>query len=137
MEEEKGFEIRARLNVTDFLCDPSVITNLLGIPPDRTCLSGDPVVKGAANVHKRNGWSVFSPCSGSGISVDEQISALRETLFPKIKSFANLPNDSEVELLLLIYAYKFFPDIYVNVENISFLSEINASIDVDVYDLIE
>ncbi len=137
MEEEKDFEIRARLNVTKFLCDPSVITNLLGIPPDRTWLSGDPVVKGAANIHKQNGWSVFSPRSGPGISVDEQISALREILFPKIKGFTNLPNNSEVELLLVIYANKFFPDIYVSVENISFLSEIDASIDVDVYDLIE
>ncbi len=137
MEEEKDFEIRARLNVTNFLCDPSVITNLLGIPPDRTWLSGDPVVKGAANIHKQNGWSVFSPRSGPGISVDEQINALREILFPKIKGFTNLPNNSEVELLLVIYANKFFPDIYVSVENISFLSEIDASIDVDVYDLIE
>ena len=136
-EENKEFEIKVRINITDFACDPSVITELFEILPDRSWIAGEPVVQQATNIHKQNGWSIYSPLSSTGNSIDDHLNKLKEILLPKVERFAKLPQGAEVELLCVIYAYKRFPDIYVCAENISFLYEINASIDIDVYDLIE
>ena len=137
MEEKKDFEIKIRLNITDFVCDPDVITKLLDLTPHRSWLIGEAVIPQASNVHKQNGWSIDSPLSGVANTVDDQIDALKEVLLGKVEKFRELPEDVYVEILCVVYAYTHFPDIFFSNENISFLNEINACIDIDLYDLIE
>ncbi len=137
VEGKKDFEIKIRLNITDFVCDPDVITKILELTPDRTWLVGEAVIPEASNVHKQNGWSIDSPLSSVANKVDNQIDALKELLLGKVEKFGELPEGVYVEISCVVYAHTYFPDIFFSNENISFLNRINACIDIDIFDLIE
>ena len=131
------YTIKSRIVISGFECCPSLITSIVGINPSKVWKRGDKVHQKATNAHKENGWIISSPCDASNSSIDEQVISLSEIALPVIDNFMDLPEGTEIELSCIVRAYKYMPSISFSLKTISFLSMLKATVDIDVYDLIE
>jgi hypothetical protein len=136
--EEKEFEIKANLVITDFECFPDEITRILGIQPTETWRKGDSILSIAKNIRKQNGWILKSIIDPKNNTVNVQVESLLSIISPNIEKFANLPSDAEVELACIVYINRTgesigFPEIGFSSNTISVLAKINAVIDIDLY----
>ena len=135
--EDTNFSIKARIVIYGFECAYQEITDIMGVNPTKAWMRGDKVHPKSNNLHKQNGWSISSQLEEKNSSVDDQIDNLKNLVLPYIKEFKSLPKGSEVQLSCIVYAYKYWPPLSFSSNSVAFLSEIGASIDLDIYDQIE
>lgn len=131
----KSSEIKLRLIVSDFSCEPEEITKTLGLTPDQTWKKGDPVHEKAVNQHKENGWLVVSPFGTMNQQLGDKLALMVEFLSPRLKLFTRLPPEAQIGISCVVYGYNGIPEISFSEEVVKFVGSLGAYIDVDVYDL--
>ena len=135
--KKKSYTIKVNMVITGFECSPEHITNLIGVNPTKVWKRGEIVHPKAKNIHKESGWLLSSQCDAVNSSIDEQISTLSNVITPILGNFHKLPEGLEIELSCIINAYEYMPPICFSTDSVAFASKLGASIDVDIYDLIE
>lgn len=128
-------EIRLRLLVSDFLCEPELISRTLCMEPDETWKSGDKVHERASNLHNENGWLLSAPFGSDTQPLNEKLRLMVALLSPNLDRFAELPDESQIGISCIVYGYDGIPEISFSEEVVKLVSSLNAYIDVDVYDL--
>ena len=128
-------EIKVRVIISDFLCDPEKITQIIEINSDKIWRKGECVHSKAKNIHKQNGWMIMSACDYKNTSVDEQVGCLLHMLAPHMPNFKNLPSNSKIEQSCIVYTHGERPVLNFSSAHVKTLGEIGASIDIDLYDL--
>ena len=100
-------------------------------------LKHDFVHQEAKNRHNENGW-VFSKESNDQ---DATLSTLAVCLFNEIdgviQKFELLPLECELELSCVIYVYTEIPELYLSLDIVKILANIDCNIDFDIYYLCE
>jgi hypothetical protein len=135
--KKKSYTIKVNMVITGFECSPEHITNLIGVNPTKVWKRGEIVHPKAKNIHKESGWLLSSQRDAVNSSIDEQISTLSNVITPILGNFHKLPEGLEIELSCIINAYEYMPPICFSTDSVAFASKLGASIDVDIYDLIE
>ena len=133
----ENYSLELRLRITGFECSPKEIVKIIGVEPTKLSVKGQPFSDRTKAVSKQNAWRLDSPASGTNSSVAEQIRALEQVLNPFVDRFNNLPKESKVKLSMVVYAYRYFPPIYFSLEDLEFIIKIGASLEFDIYDLVE
>ena len=110
--------------------EPDEVTSIIGIQPSEFWHKGDPqrLIKG---VHLEHMWGLNSPLYRNG-TLEEQIDALIDIVKPHINQFKLLPPVHEV-FMYCGFNTEERPSIGLTSEQIKFLAQIDASIDIDVY----
>lgn len=127
-------EIKVRLNLYGFDCDPAVLTRELAIEPSLVWRVGDPI-KYKRSRETENGWRLNSP-TGSSAGVEEQILALLEILEPKAMTIKEFDSRMKAEFGCIIYAREYVPEMYFSHETLSRVVALGAEIDIDLYCLV-
>ena len=110
---------------------PNNLTDILGVIPSKTWMKGDLKIKNCLIKHKSNGWELSLKKSNI-IDIDTLLKKLISDL-NKIKNKINKINKIKKEFKVVIYYTKSVPSIFYDLEIISFLNDINATIDHDIY----
>ena len=131
-----GLEVKVRLVILGFECSSDEISSTLGVAPTQVWRDGETVTPQATNVHHENGWMLRSPVDPQRASAEEAVNALLAQ-FPSLKAFAALPAAADIQLTCTIYGHDERPGLWLSKDVIARLAQIGASLDVDVYDLIE
>ncbi|EIJ41059.1 hypothetical protein BegalDRAFT_0135 [Beggiatoa alba B18LD] len=136
MDDDKN-EIVIGLTITDFNELPSEITKILGVQPSKTWCKGDLISKSGIIRHKQNGWKLCSSLSKSQSFKEHEKDLLDKILLFKDK-FKNLPSECNVEFSCYVDIYnEDIPELSLEKDTVKVLSEINASVDIDIYFLYE
>jgi hypothetical protein len=135
-KEEKEYinEVNVYLAVTDFTCKHSRITEILGVDPTSVWVKGE-LINGSLGGISRFGYNswLYEIKRNDVIYVQKLIDKVIKTFENKIDNFKKLPKNSEVHLEIVLYLDKGMPSIVFSKKNIKFLSDINASVDFDMY----
>lgn len=132
---EQPFVIKLRFNIYGFNCHPDEITNLIGIQPDHTWRLGDPVVPGVIKLHEENGWRVQSALSKEVKELDSHWADIKNRLLIIKDAKKLLPENTHLELSVIVKSYQYFPEVHFEIDQISLLADLDAEIDIDIYDL--
>ncbi len=130
-KKDQTTEIKVRLNVTDFSCRPNEIGRILGLRSSKTWRAGEKI-ESTIRLHKQNGWRLDSGLTKG--SIEQKVKFLISKIQPKLKAFKRLPPHAAIELSCIIYTRSDHrPAISFPREALKTLSEIGASIDIDLY----
>lgn len=124
-------EIRVRFIVMGFDQDPGAITDLLQIEPTETWKLGEPMLPSPIRVHKENGWELAAQADTT-TGVGEQVCYLLDKLELARDSLISLVGTYR-EFSCVIFAYDGVPEIHFSNDILRRVSELGASIDVDLY----
>jgi len=124
-------EIIAELNVTGSEFDPDALTRRTQLRPTKKWLAGDSVGRSSRR-YEHNGWSIATPKRSE---VEDAVEELLSTLEEHWGELLEATSEQEVELSIVVYARSFVPGIHIRAAQLRRLAELNASIDVDLYDL--
>lgn len=128
-------EIKVRLIIYGFTDDPEEVTVQLGLSPTLTWCQGD-IISPTTRKHEENGWRLDSPAS-SNVPLDDQIGRLLALLAPAQRKISEMSEKCTVEFSCIVYAWKYVPSLNFSKEFLDSISRLGASIDIDLYCLIE
>lgn len=130
-------EISVAFTLTDFDCDPEEITARVGITPTKTWIMGDFINKKKTIKYEYNGWKVHSKLDKEADLESHIISVLAQ-LKPGWQSLVKISQSYYTEISCAIYLYSDnqLPAIHFNQEILQQIAELNAEIDIDLYNLI-
>src|SRR4051794_650595 len=100
----KKNKIRVDLRILEFPMHPDEITEMLGVPPRRIWLKGQPVNPRSGVINKRNGWELSSGLDKFA-EFGEHVQALVDIIMPNIERFAEICNLYHAELSCAVYVY--------------------------------
>lgn len=129
-------EISVAFTLTDFDCDPKEITERVGITPTKTWIIGDFINKKKTMQYEYNGWKVHSKLEKNA-DLETHIISVLEQLKPAWKSLVKISQSYYTEISCAIYIYSDTerPGIHLSKQIIQKIAELNAEIDVDIYNL--
>jgi hypothetical protein len=123
--------LRVGLYVTDFECDPDRISVALGIEPTATWLKGQPI-GGSARLWSENGWSMET--RGEGYEVDSFVRFLLEKLPSDFhQRLDKVATRWEVQCSIVVSLKDETPSLNLSAYVVRRLSELEASVDIDLY----
>ena len=127
-------EVNVQLFVTGFKCSPNEITRILGIPPTKAWVKGDPIIRSASAVRRWNGWKIEAPPPKT-TSPEAQTKALLARIMPRAERFKHLPPGADVHLSCAIYAYDDSQRVFeFSAKAVRELARIGAPISIAYYD---
>lgn len=129
-------EAFARFVITSETIKPNQITEILKKKPDKSWEINTPKYPNTTITHKYNLWEIFIKAHNI-YHTDVLLEELFTVLLPMKNDIALLDNeDVEKEISIVIYKKKAnFPSISYNPKIISFLNDLNVTLDIDLYDL--
>jgi len=133
-----NYKIFVAFQLIDFECDPEEITARVGITPTETWRIGDFVTKKRAMRHESNGWQLDSQLEKTA-ELNAHIESILEQLKPSWQLFREISIECYVEISCAIYLYSdnLLPAIHFNKEIVQQFAELNADIDIDLYNFVE
>lgn len=129
------YEIEARITIWDFECPPDEISTLLGQSPDHLQCRGE--IRRSGLKAKHSVWTIHSPEPSDNSSVGAQWTALANKLGAHKGNLTRLPPDAEQEMLIVVYAFQYMPDVDIPVEVMRDLTDLGLKVRVAIYDLVE
>lgn len=132
---ESNDEIFVCLSIFSYDINPDEISSVIGMIPDKSRYKGN-VIRGDV-VYKENMWEIYSTTKDT-VRLDTHVQSIITRIQPFRGNFKNL-DKCNIWLSCAIYVKDgpSSPSIHFDAETISFLSEINAEIDIDIYCLLE
>jgi hypothetical protein len=128
-------EIAVSLTLTGAALDPQQLTAWTGLLPSRTWMAGELIREGALLRYEHSGWSIRSGLPHSR-SLEDHVDALLRRLKPGWDTLLGLCQRYDAEVACAVYSYGGArPAIHLRKDQCRRLSELNASLDVDVYAL--
>ncbi len=131
-----NYKIFVAFMLMGFESAPEEITEKVGITPSETWKTGDFVTKKSVMRHQSNGWQLNSQLEKTA-ELEDHIQSVLEQLKPSWQSFIEISIDCYVEISCAIYLYSDnqLPAIHFNKEIVQQIAELNADIDIDLYNL--
>jgi hypothetical protein len=129
------YDLELHLVIQDFRCTPEEITALLGLSPDRFKKEGD-FLRGQVRA-KRSYWWLESPLPFENSTVEEQWRALSDRLGCCKLNLAKLPSDADTELLFVVYARKYMPDVEIPVKVMRECAGLGLKVRIAIYDFVQ
>lgn len=123
-------ELQVALIISSFSCTPEQLTDLLGVSPSDTWLTGDPIGVGSGK-RKFSGWRLKAPVS-HGAPLGEHVAWLIQSL-PNNLNFTSVTSHWEVELAVVAHLYRTTPEMHLSSAQVAQVGRWNASVDVDLY----
>jgi hypothetical protein len=123
-------EIIAELNVTGRVFDSDALTRRTQLLPTKKWLVGEPIGRSARR-YEHNGWSIATPKRSE---VGEAVEDLLSTLTAHWNELLEAIHGQKVELSIVVYARSFIPAIHMEAAQLARRAELNASIDIDLFD---
>ncbi|HXT02105.1 MAG TPA: DUF4279 domain-containing protein [Elusimicrobiota bacterium] len=135
-------ETRVRFNIVDFDFDPASITETLGVQPTKTWKIGEPRYAPEISAQragsplaywKNNGW-VLKSSLAEDRTVDDHVEALIKILAPCWGQLKELAPKCYFELAVTMRMFNVDrPPLWFDASLIKKLAELNAHVDVDLY----
>ena len=127
---QNGNEIIAALNVSGDSLAPETVTEVTGLQPTKKWVAGEAIGRSTRR-YQQNGWSIATKRE---CTVDDAVNALLAILTPGWSRIVEATRDQYVELSIVVHANSFIPEIHINADQLRLLAEVNAHIDIDLYD---
>jgi hypothetical protein len=134
-------ELIVELRVMGFDCHPSEITKLLKLQPTSTWIKGELVSKSGRGIKKNeeNGWALRADWKSTEQPIDfsDLFDDLSKRVFPVKERFAELSKESSIQVACCAYIREYAPAFTLDEPTIRLLADINASVDFDIYCLVD
>jgi hypothetical protein len=114
--------------------DISGLADAIGLQPAQRWRAGD-LIDGSVRRYERNGWRLSSP--GTAPDVESGVDQLFNVLSVRWSEICKIDGDLRRELSIVVYANEYVPSIALRVDQVQRVSELGASIDVDLYCLMQ
>jgi len=113
--------------------EPSVVTQILGLQPSMTWKSGDVKNQRTGATYDSGCWKLQT--SSNDGPLEDHIKNLMELCSGCIDSIRSLGNDKNVsvEVSAVIHLKEYAPDLCLSNGIIAWMSDIGASLDIDMY----
>lgn len=129
-------EYHAWFLVRDFESHPKEITDQLGIEPTDIKVKGEYKLIGKKNpqkiINRENLWILDSELSKKS-SLEDHLKQLLNKVKPYRQNFIELAQKYKLELNCAVYYYEANPGIFLESDIIKEVSELNASLNLDIY----
>lgn len=128
MEVGANFDVRGLL--------PDLVTQTLGMNPDRTWRKGDLVEPQTQflRTEKYDCWRLTEKTSDAYLGVGWLLEKLIDRMAASLDSFAKLPCDSEIvfDVWMYLYPQESNPSCIINTKVVQFLGTTNARLEMDI-----
>jgi hypothetical protein len=130
-------QIQVSFKLYGFQCDPSEITDLLGMQPDRVLRAGEaletPGTQGRV-ISKFNQWVLHAPISNSPM-LEDHIEPLVTRLEPIAVELGQLPSDADREISIAVYITdtESIPGMHLERALIERIASLGLAIDLSIY----
>lgn len=125
------FEFQSRIDIFSSIYPLDEILDILSIPPDEKKIKDQPIPYLKGKYYKENVWSIKSTIS-STFDLNEHITFLRSKLIHHIEILKLIRKKFDIQCTCVIKGSS-EPPLSIDSENLLFLGEIGASLDIDQY----
>jgi hypothetical protein len=137
MKEEKKYELRLYIILLSQEVEPSHISKMVALEPDRTAEKGLPVREGAApHVQPQdNLWQLHSKADPVNSRIEDQFQGLKDAIGDSYGKISTLPPKIKCICKCVVYSDKPLPDLSFSPEQLAFISDMNATLEIAVFNL--
>jgi Domain of unknown function (DUF4279) len=137
MEEERKHELRLYIILLSQEIEPSNISKMLSLEPDRTAEKGLPVRERAAPpaAPQHNLWQLHSKADPINSRIEDQFQGLKDAIGDSYGKVATLPAEIKCICKCVVYSDKPLPDLSFSPEHLAFMSNMNATLEIAVFSL--
>jgi ribosomal protein L31 len=122
--------IKAYLCVVGYPCEHSKVEDALGLKADEKISIGDPL--GKSKIKAKDKSCSFYTGQLESLDLDDHVTEIRKK-FKDVNSFKQLPPETEVVVICVVYLASRDVSLSFSKENISFISSIRGKIEIDYY----
>ena len=130
---DQEYDTYAYFWVSDFDCEPEVISDILGLKPYRTFKKGDLISDKTKNRWKHSSWEYLSSLPRNEPCQDAHIANLVEVMLKKKDAIDKLKEKYEIGINCVGYYYDTNPGFHMSADLINSCSTLGISIDFDLY----
>lgn len=123
--------MRVLFLIKEFMCDPSQLTNLLGIEPTRSWVAGE-VNPHTKAVYRTNGWMLESPLLEPQ-KLDPHVDWLLARLPSDLEGLRQTVGRFSAKLYAAVYTSGDRPTLFLDSNILGQLNRLSASLDLDLY----
>ena len=137
MKEEREYELRLYMILLSQEVEPSNISKMVSLEPDRTAEKGLPVRERAAPPAppQHNLWQLHSKADPVNSTVEDQFQGLKDAIGDSYDKIATLPPEIKCICKCVVYSDKPLPDLSFSPEQLAFMSNMNATLEIAVFNL--
>ena len=132
---EEIYETYAYFWVADFNCEPTEITDTIGLEPTRVVLKGEPLKNG--KTRRRSFWEFHSSLPRSEAFQDAHLTNLMAELLPRVGSITEVGSRYAIGIDCVGYYTNVNPSFHMSAELIQQCAKLGVSIDFDLYNCSE
>jgi Domain of unknown function (DUF4279) len=135
MKEEQEHELRLYLILLSQEVEPSEISKMVSLEPDRTAEKGLPVREGAAPPAppQHHLWQLHSKTDPINSRLEDQFQGLKDAIGESYGKISTLPPEITCICKCVAYRNKNLPDLSFTPEQLVFISDMNATLEIEVY----
>jgi hypothetical protein len=137
MTGEREYELRLYMILLSQEVEPSDISKMVALEPDRTAEKGLPVREGAAP-HARpqhNLWQLHSKADPVNSRIEDQFQGLKDAIGDSYGKISALPPEIKCICKCVVYSDKPLPDLSFSPDQLAFLSNMNATLEIAIFNL--
>ena len=137
MTEEKEYELRLYMILLSQEIEPSHISKMVALEPDRTAEKGLPVREGAAPhaQPQHNLWQLHSKADPVNSRIEDQFQGLKDAIGDSYDKISTLPPEIKRICKCVVFSDKPLPDLSFSPDQLAFLSNMNATLEIGVFSL--
>ena len=137
MTEEKEYELRLYMILLSQEIEPSHISKMVALEPDRTAEKGLPVREGAAPhaQPQHNLWQLHSKADPVNSRIEDQFQGLKDAIGDSYGKISTLPPEIKRICKCVVFSDKPLPDLSFSPDQLAFLSNMNATLEIGVFSL--
>jgi|ERR1051325_3506247 hypothetical protein len=109
--------------------DPSEVSDLVGLQPSKTWRAGD-LIGSTARRYQQGGWQLSSP---SFADVEPAVDQLLSAIAVRTDELRGIAREAQLQIGIVVYANAFVPAILLRADQVKTIADLGASIDVDLY----
>ena len=135
MKEEQEHELRLYLILLSQEVEPSEISKMVSLEPDRTAEKGLPVREGAAPPAPppHHLWQLHAKADPINSRLEDQFQGLKDAIGDSYGKISALPPDIKCICKCVVYSNKPLPDLSFSPEQLAFIANMNATLEIAVY----
>jgi hypothetical protein len=134
MKEEKEYELRLYMILLSQEVEPSHISKMVALEPDRTAEKGLPVRAPRAKP-QHNLWQLHSKADPVNSRIEDQFQGLKDAIGDSYGKISTLPPEIKRICKCVVYSNNRLPDLSFSPEQLVFLSDMNATLEIAVFNL--
>jgi len=136
MKEEREYELRLYMILLSQEVEPSNISKMVLLEPDRTAEKGLPVREGATPPAppQHHLWQLHSKVEPVNSRIEDQFQGLKDAIGDSYGKISTLPPEIKCICKCVVYSNKPLPDLSFSPEQLAFMSDMNATLEIEVYD---